>query len=100
MDYKKFREKILSELEDFYGKDASVKIHKTYKNNDIEKYGVLIQFTDGVEDGIVPLIYLDGLYACYADGSMDTSGCIGEIINRREEFLKQREEIKRIPLQT
>ncbi len=26
MDYKEFREKILEELEDFYGKDALVKI--------------------------------------------------------------------------
>ncbi|MCI9080085.1 MAG: hypothetical protein HFH68_14445 [Lachnospiraceae bacterium] len=97
MDYKDFRGKILLELEDFYGKDASVKIHKTYKNNDIEKYGVLIQFTDGGTDGIVPLIYLEGLYKYYTDGIMDIDSCMGEIINKREEFLNQHEEIKDMP---
>ena len=91
MDYSKFRIKILEELKDFYGKDASVKIQKVYKNNDIEKYGIIIRFINDEPDRIVPVIYLEGLYDCYTSGSMDMEDCIGKIINEREEALNHQE---------
>ena len=65
MDYKEFREKILEELEDFYGKDALVKIHKIYKNNGVVKYGVVTRCTDGNSSSAVPVIYLEELYRCF-----------------------------------
>lgn len=89
MDYMEFREKISEGLKDFYGSDASVRIHKIYKNNDVAKYGVAIQFTADGEDSAVPLIYLEGLYSCYSRGILDMDGCMGEIISSREKPLKE-----------
>ncbi len=96
MDYREFREKILEELKDFYGNDAYVKIQRIRKNNGVQKYGVVIQFTNNEPDSIVPIVYLEELYDYYNNGSMDTEECIGEIINNSEEFLKQQEEVKKM----
>lgn len=89
MDYSEFREKISEGLKDFYGSDASVGIHKIYKNNDVAKYGVAIKFTESGEDSAIPLIDLEGLYGCYKRGILDMDGCMGEIINSREKPLKE-----------
>ncbi len=91
MDYKEFREKILEELEDFYGKDALVKIHKIYKNNGVVKYGVVTRFTDGNSSSAVPVIYLEELYRCYSEGSITIEECIGKVIDKREESRNNQE---------
>ena len=84
MNYQKFRERILEELHDFYGSDATIVVKEIAKNNDVYCEGILIQKTS--EDShMCPIFYLDDLYEDYCNGRKTMEDCVGTAIEMREE---------------
>lgn len=83
MGSNEFKNTILDELKDFYGKDARVYIVQDFPNNTGKGDGICIQFTG---DESVPTISLNELYEFYLDGSLSMVDCIGWIIDEREKL--------------
>lgn len=83
MRYRKFRKKLLSVLQDFYGQDAEVVILKLVQRDGRTEYGILIRFSDThLEE--TPVICLKEFYRWYCrKGTFDK--CVGKIIELRGE---------------
>lgn len=75
MDYKEFKEKMLGELQDFYGDSAEVDIVKMQKYNGVQPDGIRIRMK---EDGssVMPVVRLDELYEKYCGGGMEVEECV------------------------
>lgn len=84
MNYQKFRESILKELQEFYGSDATIMVKEIAKNNDVYCEGILIRKI--AEDShMCPIVYLDDLYEDYCNGRKTLEDCVGTAIEIREE---------------
>ncbi|MDY5578328.1 MAG: DUF5688 family protein [Lachnospiraceae bacterium] len=81
MTYEEFREKIIADLEEYYGSDAEIKLRKVNKNNGFIYEGINICFSD--DTNIVPVIYLESIYKLYENGA-SIDECVGKIIQIRE----------------
>lgn len=83
MDYQEFKNNILEILRDFYGDDATVIITDVIKNN-ATRYDCIHIIFNGSGNRIIPLIYINDFYESFKNGAMSIEGCIGEIIEQRE----------------
>lgn len=81
MEYKEFKEEIMTRLVDFYGDDANVTISPTLKNNDIKLDGIHICYEG---EKVSPVIYLNPFYHRYIDDVQTIDEIVEEIIDTRK----------------
>lgn len=75
MDYKEFKEKMLEELQGFYGDSAEVDIVKMQKYNGVQHDGIRIRMK-GDGSSVMPVIRLDELHEEYYRGGMEMEDCV------------------------
>lgn len=85
MEFCKFKEMVKEELQDFYGKDATVSIESVLINNRERKECVNIIYHESGKN-ICPFIYLEGLYQDFNNGDKSFEQCIRTIIQLREKY--------------
>lgn len=85
MKFDEFKETIIKELQDFYGKDAEVSIIPVLKNNGERCEGVDIIYKNSGKH-VCPIIYLYGFYQEYRNGEKTIQQCVGAIVKLREEY--------------
>ncbi len=86
MEYEAFKEAILAELKDFYGKDADAITVKNITGSSDRKQneGIVISLQNEVGGSGGHTINLSGLYEQYASGSMDLYDCVEAIYRECE----------------
>lgn len=92
MDYDEFITCLVAGLQDIYGKDTVITTEKILKNNGKYYYGLWIN--PKAAGNAIPVIYMDGIYEEYRNGSMNMEECAKEVCRIREES-KCRENICR-----
>ena len=95
MEYEAFKEAILAELKDFYGKDAdaiTVKNIVGSSGGGKQNEGIVISLQKEVGGSGGHTINLSGLYEQYTSGSMDLYDCV-EAIYRECESCRNTEKI-------
>ena len=84
MNYERFKESLLAELKDFYGKDAEVAIIPVQKNNGQTYDGLQIIFT-AAKWNVNPIINVEDLYRAYMTGGINMNGCVEAVYHLRQE---------------
>lgn len=84
MDYKVFKDTILAELADFYGKDADAITVRNMKDTDGKEYEGIDISIQGVGNRDSQIINLSALYDRYAAGEIDLYDCVEVIYRKRE----------------
>jgi hypothetical protein len=85
MNYEEFKDKLLEELRDFYGKDAQVSTIRMLGNNSQENEGIQIILRES-KCKVVPSIDLKYFYQKYQSGEMDVYDCVEMIYREREQY--------------
>lgn len=85
MKFDEFKETIIKELQDFYGKDAEVGIIPVLKNNGKHCEGINVVYKNSGKH-VYPIIYLCGFYQEYRNGKKSIQQCVGEIVKLREQY--------------
>lgn len=86
MEYEAFKEAILAELKDFYGKDADAITVKNIAGSSGRKdEGIVISLQNEVGGSGGHTINLSGLYEQYTSGSMDLYDCVEAIYRECED---------------
>lgn len=85
MEFIEFKENIIRELENFYGKDAKVSADSVLGNNGERRERVSIIYNDS-DRRTCPAIYLDNLYQDYCNGDKSVAQCMGTIVKLREQY--------------
>lgn len=83
MDYKEFKEKLLGELQNFYGDSAEVEVTDVPKNNGIHYDGIQIRMKRD-SSKVMPVIRVEELYNIFSRDGMDMEGCIQAVLETLE----------------
>lgn len=83
MNYDEFITCLVAGLQDIYGKDTVITTEKILKNNGKYYHGLWIN--PKAAGNIIPVIYMDGIYEEYKNGSMNMEECTREVCRIREE---------------
>ena len=78
MDYKEFKEKLLEELQRFYGDGAKVEITVMPKNNGVCYDGIQIR-VKGDSSRVAPVLNIEGLYNRFTKNDMDMEDCVQDV---------------------
>lgn len=85
MEYKTFKEAVLTGLKETSGGDTEIRTEKILKNNGKHYDGVRI-IKDGAEVFPCPVLPLQWFYGAYCDGDMSIAGCTRMIQEISEEY--------------
>lgn len=87
MEYEEFKEALLGQLKDFYGKDGNVVLGKVKGDDSPEHDGLWIVLTEE-EDAAVPVIKMEKLYKDYRKGRLaGIDKCVEAVICPEEQYL-------------
>jgi hypothetical protein len=85
MDYQQFKMEVVTALKDFYGNDASVILDDISGNGHIKFESLSISFNDS-NNGIAPLIHMEGFFYHFSQGKITVEECVGAIVDLREKL--------------
>lgn len=87
MGYEEFKEALLGQLKDFYGKDGNVVMGKVEGDDSREHDGLWIVLTEE-EDAAVPVVRLEKLYSDYQKGGLaGMDKCAEAVICQNEQYV-------------
>lgn len=83
MDYKEFKDRILKELQEFYGDNAEFESIRVQKNNGVNYDGIKIMRKDK-EPNAIPVLRLDELYEAFGGNNVNMEDCLKSVLNELE----------------